>query len=295
MHCTSPPCTLSLWTSLLCTTTPLPPVARPALAPALPRQRSLRGRPRQATAMLGLAALRAGLPRAATPQLHPRTPEPRASSARIALLLHPRAPALRRIRVPQPSTRPAACITCALVLRSCTAREPLQCPLLRRACSNTCSCVAPAPAGASTCTARRRRSVPGPTRAARARARAYSLGLPAPAARHRSLAPARPGPPATARPARRRACARALAPARLAPEPAHTPLQRRPPGAVAPPPACRPRALCPCAPRPRVCARPARRRSRLLPCRPRAAEGGRQRRTSVEEAPPVGRKSPGRG
>jgi hypothetical protein len=45
---------------------------------------ALHGRPRQATAVRGLAAPRAGLPRAAAPQLHPRarlrTPAPRASS-----------------------------------------------------------------------------------------------------------------------------------------------------------------------------------------------------------------------
>jgi hypothetical protein len=65
----------------------LPPVAGPALASALPRRRSLRGRPCQVTIMCGLIALRAGLSRAATPQLPPRTPEPRASLAHIALLL----------------------------------------------------------------------------------------------------------------------------------------------------------------------------------------------------------------
>jgi hypothetical protein len=49
----------------------LPPVVEPALASALPRRRSLRGRPRQGIAVRDLVALRAGLFRAATLQLHP--------------------------------------------------------------------------------------------------------------------------------------------------------------------------------------------------------------------------------
>jgi hypothetical protein len=65
----------------------LPPVAEPALASALPRRRSLRDRPCQGTTVRDLVALRAGLSRAATLHLRPRTPEPRASLARIALLL----------------------------------------------------------------------------------------------------------------------------------------------------------------------------------------------------------------
>jgi hypothetical protein len=81
-----------LHTSSLCTSSPcmvilLPPVAEPALASALPRRRSLRDRPCQGTTVRDLVALRAGLSRAATLHLRPRTPEPRASLARIALLL----------------------------------------------------------------------------------------------------------------------------------------------------------------------------------------------------------------
>jgi hypothetical protein len=79
--------TSSLYTSSPCMVILLPPVARPALASALPRRRSLRYRPCQGTAVCDLVALRAGPSRAATPHLHPRTPEPRASLARIALLL----------------------------------------------------------------------------------------------------------------------------------------------------------------------------------------------------------------
>jgi hypothetical protein len=109
-----------------CTATPPSPVAGPALAPSLPRRKSLRGRPRQATAVLGLAKLppcRSALSRhASAPSAHARTAR---VLGRIALLLHPRAPALRRIRVPQPPTRPATCIACAPVLCSCTVREPL--------------------------------------------------------------------------------------------------------------------------------------------------------------------------
>jgi hypothetical protein len=81
-----------LHTSSLCTSSPcmvilLPPVAEPALASALPRRRSLHDRPCQGTTVRDLVALRAGLSRAATLHLRPRTPEPRASLARIALLL----------------------------------------------------------------------------------------------------------------------------------------------------------------------------------------------------------------
>jgi hypothetical protein len=163
---------------------------------------------------------RAGLPRAATPQLHPRTPEPRASSTRIALLLHPRAPAPRRIRVPQPPTRPAACIACAPVLCSCTAREPLLrrlnraapvpalAPRLLHRLFLRCACSGPrqhlhssSPALRPWARPRRaclracllQRSATGsaPTTPL---ARAACVA-PRPAALHRSLAPARPGLP----------------------------------------------------------------------------------------------------
>jgi hypothetical protein len=79
--------TSSLWTSSPCMIILLPPVVRPALTSALPRRRSLRGRPCQDTAMRDLIALRVGLSRSATPHFRPRTPEPRAFLARIALLL----------------------------------------------------------------------------------------------------------------------------------------------------------------------------------------------------------------
>jgi hypothetical protein len=77
--CMPLPCTLSPCTAL--------PTAGLALASALPCRMSLRGRPCQGTIVHGLVALRAGLSRAATPHLHPRTPEPCASLARVALLL----------------------------------------------------------------------------------------------------------------------------------------------------------------------------------------------------------------
>jgi hypothetical protein len=77
LPCTSSPCMIIL----------LPPIAEPALASALPRRRSLRDRPSQGTAVRDLVALRVGLSRSATPHFRPRTSEPRASLARIALLL----------------------------------------------------------------------------------------------------------------------------------------------------------------------------------------------------------------
>jgi hypothetical protein len=81
-----------LHTSLFCTSSPcmvilLPPIVGSALASALPRCRSLRDRPCQGTAVRDLVALRGSRSRAATPHLCPRTSEPRASMARIALLL----------------------------------------------------------------------------------------------------------------------------------------------------------------------------------------------------------------
>jgi hypothetical protein len=77
LPCMSSPCMIIL----------LPPIAEPALASALPRRRSLRDRPSQGTAVRDLVALRVGLSRSATPHFRPRTSEPRASLARIALLL----------------------------------------------------------------------------------------------------------------------------------------------------------------------------------------------------------------
>jgi hypothetical protein len=86
--------TSSLCTSSSCMVILLPPVAEPALASALPRRRSPRGRPCQVIAVRGLVALRAGLPRAATLQLHPRTsalPAPRATTPPRALIRRPNA------------------------------------------------------------------------------------------------------------------------------------------------------------------------------------------------------------
>jgi hypothetical protein len=100
--CTPLPCTLSPCTAL--------PTARLALASALPRRRSLRGRPCQVTAVRDLVALRASRSRATTPHLHPRTPEPRAALARIALLLtrllHASRTPAQRLRQPQRAPAP---------------------------------------------------------------------------------------------------------------------------------------------------------------------------------------------
>jgi hypothetical protein len=106
-----------LHTSSLCTSSSymvilLPPVAGPALASALPRRRSLRDRPCQGTAMRDLVALRASRSRAATPHLHPRTPEPRASLARIALQLTRLNPPCAPLLVPGRSPPLGSC-SCA--------------------------------------------------------------------------------------------------------------------------------------------------------------------------------------
>jgi hypothetical protein len=122
-------------TSSPCMVTLLPPIAGPALASALPRRRSLRGHPCQVIAVRGLVALRAGPPRAATPQLYPRTPEPRASLARIVLLLtrlNPPCAPLLSLRAVRLRSGPAPALTHLHRLH------------LRRACSNACSCPAPA-------------------------------------------------------------------------------------------------------------------------------------------------------
>jgi hypothetical protein len=84
------------------------------VASALSRHMSLRDRPCQGTAVRDLVALRGSRSRAATPHLHPRTPEPRALLARIALLLMclnpPCAPLLTPGR--SPPLAPHQCFTC---------------------------------------------------------------------------------------------------------------------------------------------------------------------------------------
>jgi hypothetical protein len=122
-----------LHTSSLCTSSPcmvilLPPVAEPALASALPRHRFLRGRPCQVIAVCGLVALRAGLSRAATPHLHPRTPEPRASLVRIALLLTRLNPPCALLLVPGRSPPLGSC-SCAH-----TPTPPASAPCLLQPC-----------------------------------------------------------------------------------------------------------------------------------------------------------------
>jgi hypothetical protein len=92
-----------------CMVTLLPSVARPALASALPRRRSLCGRPCQVTAVRGLVALRVGLLRAAAPQFHLRTPESRAFLGPRHVLLAPPVFGSRsstRTRAPAPAPPP---------------------------------------------------------------------------------------------------------------------------------------------------------------------------------------------
>jgi hypothetical protein len=105
-----------LHTSSLCTSSPcmvilLPPVVELALASALPHRRSLRGRPRQGTAVRDLIALRVGLSRTATPHFRPRTSEPRASLARIALLLTRLKPPCTSLLAPSRSRSAHLCRT----------------------------------------------------------------------------------------------------------------------------------------------------------------------------------------
>jgi hypothetical protein len=106
-----------LHTSLLCTSSScmvilLPPVVGPVLASALPRRRSLRDRPCQGTAVRDLVALHVCRSRAATPHLRPRTSEPRASMARIALLLSRLKPPCTSLLAPgrSPPLKSCSCI-----------------------------------------------------------------------------------------------------------------------------------------------------------------------------------------
>jgi hypothetical protein len=126
-----------LHTSLLCTSLPcmvilLPPVVGPTLASALPCRRSLRDRPCQGTAVRDLVALRASRSRAATPPLRPRTSEPRASLARIALLLSRLKPPCTSLLAPGRSPPLESC--------SCThtPTQPASVPRLLRP-PNTCT------------------------------------------------------------------------------------------------------------------------------------------------------------
>jgi hypothetical protein len=210
----------------------------PRSIPALSCRRSLRGRPRQATAVRGLAALRAGLLRAAAPQLHPRTPEPRAfrgpcRACAAAARLH------RKSRGKRPRTSPS--LTRGARTRACARSAPAPArPFgLRSTCALQCR-IAPAPharsraPGPRSCRATPRRatrsplaSAPAPLGAARARPRPRRLGpraRPEPepwlAARLGPLVRAAPelGPPATAAPSARAALGRS---APLEQRPAH--------------------------------------------------------------------------
>jgi hypothetical protein len=113
--CTPLPCTLSPCTALS--------TAGLTLTSALPHRRSLRGRPRQVTAVRDLVALRAGRSRAAMPHLHPRTPEPCAFLAvsHLAYTAHVPQPQLHsHARASTASLEPAP----ALPHQSSSARAP---------------------------------------------------------------------------------------------------------------------------------------------------------------------------
>jgi hypothetical protein len=166
--------TSSLYTSSPCMVILLPPVAGPALASALPCRRSLRDRPCQGTVVRDLVALRAGPSRAVTPHLYPRTPKPRASLARIALLF-------TRLKLPcAPLLAPGH----SPPLESCscthTLTPPASAPCLLQPCcvipvhpcSSACTparCVLSAPAHAAT---RLRHSLQRLSRAPNSRAHA---------------------------------------------------------------------------------------------------------------------------
>jgi hypothetical protein len=111
-----PPCTLSLCIA--------PPTAGLALASALPRRRSLRGRPRQVTAMRDLVALHASRSRAAMPHLHPRTPEPRAFLARATPA------AVAYARPPPDSPRARSCCSHASPRQTAAPELQLHAPAL---------------------------------------------------------------------------------------------------------------------------------------------------------------------
>jgi hypothetical protein len=226
--CTPLPCTLSPCTAL--------PTAGLALASALPRRRSLRGRPCQGTAVRDLVALRASRSRAATPHLHPRTPEPRASLARIALLLTRLNPPCAPLLVPGRSP-PLGSRSCARTPTPPAPRPPLPC-----AVSSCARRHAAEPCGAAT--SARPAPVSVPARA-----------LLQPLRQHRHCS-GRPAPPC-AEPGPRRACS-----ARAAPH------SRAHPLTCAPPPALQ---LLRRHQRPPLICASARRRSLPRPCAPAGA------------------------
>jgi hypothetical protein len=139
--CTPLPCTLSPCTAL--------PTAGLALASALPRRRSLRGRPHQVTAVRDLVALRASRSRAATPHLHPRTHEPRASLARTVLLLTHLNPPCAPLLAPGRSPPLGSC-SCAH-----TPTPPVSAPCLLQRLFLPSSRAHPAPVPAHACPASR--------------------------------------------------------------------------------------------------------------------------------------------
>jgi hypothetical protein len=149
-----------LHTSLRCTSSPcmvilLPPVVGPALASALPRRRSLRDRPCQGTAVRDLVALRASRSRAATPHLRPHTSEPRASLARIALLLTRLKPPCASLLAPghSPPLEPCSCVH-MLTLPACAPCLPQPCcVILAHPSPSACTparCMPSTPARAAT-------------------------------------------------------------------------------------------------------------------------------------------------
>jgi hypothetical protein len=124
--------------SSFCMVILLPPVVEPVLASALPRRRSLRGRPCQGTAVRDLVALCAGLSRAATLQLHPRIsalPTPRVATPPRACATHSSAYHARQARAPTLLLRPSSVCTLLLPLQPshclrCAAPSSRACSLL---------------------------------------------------------------------------------------------------------------------------------------------------------------------
>jgi hypothetical protein len=122
------------------------------LASALPRRKSLRDRPCQGTAVRDLVALRASRSQAATPPLRPRTSEPRASVARIALLLSRLKPPCTSLLAPgrSPPLESCSCIH--------TPTPPVSVPRLLRSPNTRTHCQLPRDTARTLAPPARRRS-----------------------------------------------------------------------------------------------------------------------------------------
>jgi hypothetical protein len=239
LHASSP-CTSSPGMIIL-----LPSVVEPTLASALPRRRSLRGRPHQGITVRNLVALRAGLSRAATLQLHLRIsalPTPRAATPPRACATHSSAYRARQAHAPTLLLRPPSVRTLLLPL------QPSHCFRCAAPSSRACSLLPSEPAPHGLARPRREPLARLPARPLlhlRALARATASPSLAPRVRapaesphtalahtllrvahaycrarsaHRSAPCPQPEPPATC-PARRRTIA-------CAPAPAHAPSAR---------------------------------------------------------------------